>query len=318
VGLFLLRRAGQALAVLLIVSAVVFALLHVLPGGPARAILGPRATPQAIAEFNAANGYDLPLPAQYGRWLGHAVRGDLGFSYKRNSPVSTLLRATVPRTLLLVGLGTLIAVILAIPIGVLQAVRRNRPLDHALTAVTFTLYSMPSFWLGLVLIEVFAIRLGWLPPDAPTGGPAAMLAHPAGLVLPVATLALVTIASFSRYVRASTVEQLEQDYVRTARAKGLRSGAVVRRHVLRNALSPIVTLLGLSLPWILGGSLVVEAVFNFPGTGFLFWNAAQAQDYPVLLGVVLVVSIGTVVGSLLADLGYALLDPRVRDEIGAR
>ncbi|MEI7438286.1 MAG: ABC transporter permease [Thermoleophilia bacterium] len=317
-GLFLLRRIGQALVVLLIVSAVIFALLHFLPGGPARAILGPRATPQKIAEFNHENGYDLALPLQYTRWLGKAVHGDLGFSYKRNSPVSTLLKATVPRTLLLVGLGTLIAVLIAIPVGIIQATRRNRVVDHALTTVTFTLYSMPSFWLGLILIEVFAIKLGWLPPDAPTGSPLEMLQNPAGLVLPIATLSLVTIASFSRYVRASTVEQLEQDYVRTARAKGLRSGAIVRRHVLRNALSPVVTLLGLSLPWILGGSLVVEAVFNFPGTGFLFWNAAQAQDYPVLLGVVLVVSVGTVIGSLLADLGYAFLDPRVRDQIGAK
>ena len=317
-GLFLLRRIGQALVVLLIVSAVIFALLHFLPGGPARAILGPRATPQKIAEFNHENGYDLALPLQYTRWLGKAVHGDLGFSYKRNSPVSTLLKATVPRTLLLVGLGTLIAVLIAIPVGIIQATRRNRVVDHALTTVTFTLYSMPSFWLGLILIEVFAIKLGWLPPDAPTGSPLEMLQNPAGLVLPIATLSLVTIASFSRYVRASTVEQLEQDYVRTARAKGLRSGAIVRRHVLRNALSPVVTLLGLSLPWILGGSLVVEAVFNFPRTRFLFWNAAQAQDYPVLLGVVLVVSVGTVIGSLLADLGYAFLDPRVRDQIGAK
>ena len=188
-GVFLLRRIGQALVVLLIVSAVVFALLHVLPGGPARAILGPRATPQKVAEFNHENGYDLALPHQYARWLGKAVQGDLGFSYKRNSPVATLLEATVPRTLLLVGLGTLIAVLVAIPIGVLQATRRNRPLDHALTTVTFTLYSMPAFWLGLILIEVFAIRLGWLPPDAPTGGPLEMLQHPAGLVLPITTLA---------------------------------------------------------------------------------------------------------------------------------
>ena len=143
-----------------------------------------------------------------------------------------------------------------------------------------------------------------------------MLAHPAGLVLPLLTLSLVTIASFSRYVRSSTVEQLEQDYVRTARAKGLDTRGIVLHHVLRNALSPVVTLLGLSLPWILGGSLVVEAVFNFPGTGFLFWNAAQGQDYPVMLGVVLVVSVGTVIGSLLSDLGYAALDPRVRDQMG--
>jgi peptide/nickel transport system permease protein len=142
-----------------------------------------------------------------------------------------------------------------------------------------------------------------------------ILQHPAGLVLPLLTLSLVTIASFSRYVRASAVEQLEQDYVRTARAKGLESDDLVRRHVVRNALSPVITLLGLSLPWILGGSLVVEAVFNFPGTGFLFWNAAQGADYPVMLGVVLVVTVGTVIGSLCADLGYAALDPRVRDQV---
>jgi len=313
---FILRRVAQALAVLLIVSFVVFGLLHALPGGPARAILGPRATEVAIAAFNHENGFDLPLPQQYLRWLGNTMHGDLGFSYKRNASVSSLLAETVPRTLMLVGLGTLIAVLIAIPVGLLQGVRRNRPLDNALTAITFILYAMPAFWLSLLLIDFFAVRKGWFPPEAPSGGPLQMLANPSGLVLPVLTLSLVTIASFSRYVRSSTVEQLEQDYVRTARAKGLDSKGLVWHHVLRNALSPVVTLLGLSLPWILGGSLVVEAVFNFPGTGFLFWNAAQGEDYPVMLGVVLVVSIGTVVGSFLADLGYAALDPRVRDQIG--
>lgn len=313
---FVLRRVAQALAVLFIVSFAVFGLLHALPGGPARAILGPRATDTAIANFNHENGFDLALPQQYVRWVSKTTSGDLGFSYKRNASVSSLLSQTVPRTLMLVGLGTLFAVLLAIPIGLVQGVRRNRAIDHALTAVTFTFYSMPAFWLSLLLIDVFAVRLGWFPPEAPSGGPLEMLAHPAGLVLPIMTLSLVTIASFSRYVRSSTVEQLEQDYVRTARAKGRDTRGIVWHHVLRNALSPIVTLLGLSLPWILGGSLVVEAVFNFPGTGFLFWNAAQGQDYPVMLGVVLVISIGTLVGSLLADLGYAALDPRVRDQIG--
>jgi peptide/nickel transport system permease protein len=312
---FLLRRLTQALAVLFIVSFVIFGLLHALPGGPARAILGPRATDVAIASFNHENGFDLPLPQQYLRWTSKTLQGDLGFSYKRNANVTSLLADTVPRTLLLVGLGTLLAVLLAIPIGLIQGVRRNRAVDHALTAVTFTLYSMPAFWLSLLLIDVFAVRAGWFPPVAPSGGPLEMLAHPAGLVLPLLTLSLVTIASFSRYVRSSTVEQLEQDYVRTARAKGLDTRGIVLHHVLRNALSPVVTLLGLSLPWILGGSLVVEAVFNFPGTGFLFWNAAQGQDYPVMLGVVLVVSVGTVIGSLLSDLGYAALDPRVRDQM---
>ena len=316
-AVFLLRRTLQAVAVLFIVTVIVFALLHALPGGPARAILGPRATPEAIAVFNHENGFDLPLIQQYIRWLGNALHGNLGFSYKRNQSVASLLATAVPRTLLLVGFGTLIAVLLAIPIGLAQAVRRNKPVDHVLTAITFTLYSMPAFWLGLLLVDIFAVKLGWLPPEAPSGGPLEMLAHPAGLVLPLLTLSLVTIASFSRYVRASAVEQLEQDYVRTARAKGLESDELVRKHVVRNALSPVISLLGLSLPWILGGSLVVEAVFNFPGTGFLFWNAAQGADYPVMLGVVLVVTVGTVLGSLLADLGYAALDPRVRDQVSA-
>ncbi len=313
---FLVRRALQAVLVLLVVTVVVFMLLHALPEGPARAILGPRATLASIRAFNQANGFDRPLPVQYLKWLGRLFRGDLGFSYKRNDSVAHLLATAVPRTLILVGFSTLLAVCIAIPIGLLQGARRNSAIDHSLTAITFTLYSMPAFWLGLLLVDVFAVRLRWLPPEAPSGGVFDMLSHPGGLILPIVTLALVTLASFSRYVRASTVEQLEQDYVRTARAKGLQPNQVVRHHVLRNAVSPVVSLLGLSLPWILGGSLVVEAVFNFPGTGFLFWNAAQGQDYPVMLGIVLVVAIGTVIGSLLADLGYAALDPRLRDEVG--
>jgi peptide/nickel transport system permease protein len=313
---YLIRRALQAIAVLFLVTFLLFALLHALPGGPARAILGPRATAKAIASFNHLNGYDLSVPHQYLRWLHHLFSGDLGFSYKRNATVSSLLEQAIPRTLLLVGLGTFLAVFLAIPIGAIQGVRRNGAVDHILTAFTFTLYSMPAFWLSLLLIDFCAVRNNWLPSEASAGGPLQMLAHPLGLILPTTTLSLVTIASFSRYVRASTVEQLEQDYVRTARAKGQSMSGIIRRHVIRNALSPIITLLGLSLPWILSGSLVVEAVFNFPGTGFLFWNAAEGQDYPVMLGIVLVVSIGTVLGSLLADLGYAVMDPRVRDQIG--
>ena len=314
---FLTLRALQALAVLVVVSVAVFGLLHALPGTPARAILGPRATAVAVAAFNRENGFDLPLPLQYLHYLLRCLHGDLGFSHRRNEPVSRLLAATVPRTLLLVGSSTLLAAAVAVPVGLAQAVRRNRAADNALTGITLTLYSMPVFWLGLLLVDVFAVRLNRLPPEAPSGGPSQMLAHPAGLVLPVATLSLVTLASFSRYVRSSTVEQLEQEYVRTALSKGLRPGQVVRRHVLRNALSPVISLLGLSLPWVLSGSLVVEAVFNVPGTGFLFWTAAQGHDYPVMLGVVLVVAAGTVLGSLLADLAYAALDPRLRDQGGA-
>jgi peptide/nickel transport system permease protein len=309
---FLFRRTAAALAVVLLVTVVVFLLIHLLPGGPARAILGPRAPQVAIDEFNHANGYDRPLPVQYVIWLSHIVRGDLGYSYKRNAPVTTLIAAALPHTLLLVGVGTILAVLVAIPMGIWQALRRNRAADYTLTGVSLLLYSMPNFWLGIVLIDVFSQKLGWFPPEAPDTSVAQIILHPSGLVLPVLTVALVTIASFSRYVRSSMLEQLAQDYVRTAHGKGLSGRVVAVRHVLRNSLVPVVTLLGLNLPWILGGSLVVESVFNYPGTGLLFWNAAEGQDFPIMLALTLMVAVATVLGSLMADIGYALLDPRVR------
>lgn len=309
---YLARRVGQAIAVIFVVTVVVFVLLRMLPGGPALAILGRRATPTAIAEFNRINGLDHPLPIQYLIYLGHLLQGNLGYSYKLTESVTSLLGQTVPKTILLVGSSTLIAALLAVPLGIYQAVRRNRAGDNVLTAVAFIFYAMPSFWLGLVLISVFAITLRWVAPEAPQGNLGAVLAHPAGLVLPVASLALVTVAQFSRYTRSSMLEQLTLDYVRTARARGIPERRVVLRHALRNGLVPVVTLLGLSVPWILAGAVVIESVFNYPGVGLLFWNAAQNQDYPVLLGVTLIGAIGTVVGSLAADLSYAILDPRVR------
>lgn len=309
---YIARRIGQAIAVIFVVTVVVFLLLRMLPGGPALAILGRRATPTAVAEFNRINGLDHSLPIQYLIYLGHLLQGNLGYSYKLTESVTSLLGQTVPKTILLVGSSTLIAALLAVPLGIYQAVRRNRAGDNVLTAVAFIFYAMPSFWLGLVLISVFAITLRWLAPEAPQGNLGAVLAHPAGLVLPVASLALVTVAQFSRYTRSSMLEQLTLDYVRTARARGIPERRVVLRHALRNGLVPVVTLLGLSVPWILAGAVVIESVFNYPGVGLLFWNAAQNQDYPVLLGVTLVGAIGTVVGSLAADLSYAILDPRVR------
>lgn len=311
-GTYVLRRIAQALAVILIVTVVIFVLVRLLPGGPALAILGRRATPAAIAQFNRLNGLDRPLPVQYLTYLGQLLHGNLGYSYKLDQSVSSLLAETLPKTVLLVGSSTLLAVLIAVPLGVLQAVRRNRASDYALTSAAFVFYAMPSFWLGLVLIDIAAERLRWLPPEAPQGNFGAVISHPLGLILPIMTLCLVTLASFSRYMRSSMLEQLTLDYVRTARARGIPERRVIFRHTLRNALVPIATLLGLSLPWILGGAVVTESVFNYPGVGLLFWNAAQNQDYPILLAVTFVAAIGTVVGSLLADLMYAALDPRVR------
>lgn len=310
---YLIRRFLQALLVVILVSIVTFILLHLLPGGPAKAILGPRATPQQITAFNHSQGYDRPLPVQYGIWVNQLVHGNLGYSYKLNQTVSSLIVQKLPKTVLLIAISTLVALILAVPLGVYQARKRNTIGDYVFTAGSFIFYATPTFFLGLVLIIVFSIYLPVLPPEAPQGDTiVAILGDAQALILPVATLALVTIASFSRYARSSVLDNLTQDYVRTAKAKGAGDRRIMVRHVLRNALIPIATLLGLSLPTLFAGALITESVFNYPGMGLLFWSEAQSADFPVLLGITLIVAIATVVGSLLADITYAVLDPRVK------
>ena len=310
---FLIRRTGQAVLVLFLVSLIVFVLLHQLPGGPARAILGQTATPEAIAHFDHQQGYDRSLPVQYGMYLDRLVTGDLGESYKLNQSVLTLLGERLPKTLLLTGLSLLVAALLAVPLGILQAVRRGKLSDYVLTGAAFLAYATPVFFLGIVLILTFSQQWQLFPAEAPqaesVGG---ILGEPGGLVLPVVTMALGIIAMFSRYMRSAVLDNLGEDYVRTARAKGQSQARVMARHVLRNALIPLASLLGLYLPTLLSGALVVEAMFNYPGMGLLFWNAAQSSDFPVLLGVTLVVGCATVLGSLLTDIAYALLDPRIR------
>ncbi|MGH3719467.1 MAG: ABC transporter permease [Pseudonocardiaceae bacterium] len=310
---FIARRLLQSVVVVLLVTVIVFILLHLLPGGPARAQLGPRATPVAIANFNHQMGYDRPIPIQYRNWLAQLVTGDLGFSTKFNQSVVSLIGERLPKTLVLAVISTVFALVVAIPLGMLQAVRRNHAADYAITFWAFVFYATPPFFLGVVLIVVFSVYLPILPAEAPQSSSlGVILSQPAGLILPVVTLALLTIAQFSRYIRSSVIDSLTEDYVRTARAKGVDERTVLIRHVLRNSLIPVATLLGLSLPTIFSGALITEAVFNYPGMGQLFWTAAQTQDYPIMLGVTVLVGLATVIGSLLADLAYAVLDPRVR------
>jgi peptide/nickel transport system permease protein len=310
---FIARRLVQSIVVVLLVTVIVFILLHLLPGGPARAQLGPRATPLAIANFNHEMGYDRPVPVQYWTWLEQLCTGNLGFSVKLNQSVLSLIGERLPKTLILTVLSTLFALVVAIPLGVVQAVRRNQASDYVITFWAFVFYATPPFFLGVVLIVVFSVYLPILPAEAPQSSSlGVILSQPAGLILPVLTLALLTVAQFSRYMRSSVIENLAEDYVRTARAKGAGEWTVLVRHVLRNSLIPVATLLGLSLPAIFSGALITEAVFNFPGMGELFWTAAQTQDYPIMLGITVLVGLATVIGSLLADLAYAALDPRVR------
>jgi peptide/nickel transport system permease protein len=310
---FIIRRIGQAVIVIAGVTVIVFILRHLLPGSIARAIIGLRATPVQVAAFNRANGLNRSLPLQYVTFLNQLLHGNLGFSFKQNMSVDAIVVHDLPNDFLLVGASLVLALLIAIPVGILQAVRRNKLVDYAATGISFVLYSMPAYLLGLLLIAFFAVNLRVLPAEAPQqptiGG---VLSDPAGLVLPVATLTLITVALFSRYMRSSAIDSLTQDYIRTARAKGLRQTAILYRHLLRNSLIPVATLVGISMPGILTFGLIVEQLFNFPGIGLAYFNAAVDGDYPVVFGVTVLVAAVTVLGNLIADVAYALLDPRVR------
>lgn len=310
---FLLRRIGQAVIVVLGVTLVTFMLLHALPGSLARSIIGPRATPQQIASFDKQYGLNRSVWYQYWSYLWALAHGNLGFSFHLGRPVTSLLSSELPRDLVLGGISLVLSLVIAIPVGVVQAVRRNRLGDYVGTGVSFVLYSMPTYALGIILIQLLAITFHVFPAEAPQSATTlGLLAHPSGLVLPVATLTLVTYGQFSRYMRSSAIETLAQDYIRTARATGLPERLILLRHLLRNSLISVVTLVGVSVPVIVTGTLIVEQVFNLPGAGLEYFYAAQSNDYPVMLGITVVVGVVTVLGNLLADIGYALLDPRIR------
>lgn len=308
---YILRRCGQSVLVLLGVTILVFGMEHLLPGGPVRAILGFHANPASVVSFKRQYGLDRPLPAQYLSWLGQLIHGNLGYSYKQGESVRALVAQALPNTLILVGVSMLLAIAIGVPVGVFQASRRNCPDDYAVSAVALVLYSMPSFLLGVLLIVVFSIALPVFPALGPdTQEP--LLSQIPNLVLPIMTLTLVNVALFSRYARSSTIEALLAEYVRTAKAKGAAPRRVLVRHAARNALLPVVTLLGLNLPAVVGGAVIVESIFNYPGMGLLFWKAATNEDFPVMLGVSVVVGVGVILGSLVADIMYAVIDPRIR------
>src|ERR1700733_14622023 len=288
-------------------------LVPLTPGGEARAVLGPRALPPAIAQFNKENGLDLPLWDQFVRYLWNLAHFQLGRSYYLNQNVTQLISEALPKTLILVGLSTLFAVVVAIPLGVYQVVRRSKPEDYIITGVSFILYAMPAFLLGTLLILWFGIYISLFPTEAPQSTSIiGILSDPRALVLPVITLSAITIASFSRYMRSSMMETMTEDFVRTARAKGAGPQRVLYVHALRNAIIPIVTLLGLSLGTIVSGAVITESVFNYPGIAIPAINSAFREDLPTLLGVTFVVTIATIAGNLLADILYAVVDPRIR------
>ena len=310
---FVVRRLLQAVVVVIGVTFATFLLQHMIPGSLARAIMGDHATSAQIAAFNQEYGLNRPLPVQYWDFLNQLCHLNLGYSYKQSRSVDSLVSQYLPRDIFLVGTSLVLALLVAIPVGIAQAVKRNRLVDYTGTTIAFLLYSMPTYWLGLIMISLFGITFHWFPVSAPQETTfLGILTHPRALVLPIATLTLVSYALFSRYMRSSAIDSLTQDYIRTAYAKGLSKRWVLSRHLLRNSLVSIVTLVGLSLPSMLTAGLIVEYVFNFQGLGLVFYNAALTSDYPVELGITVLVGVATVVGNLLADIGYAILDPRVR------
>ncbi|MHB8229355.1 MAG: ABC transporter permease [Vulcanimicrobiaceae bacterium] len=312
---FIARRLLWSIPTLLGVTMLTFLLIHIAPGGPALALAGQRATPAQIAAVTHALGLDRPLYVQYARWLGALLHGDLGFSYVQQSPVALLVAQRLPQTLLLMGSALLASVLLAVPLGVYQAYRRNTAFDRVASVFVFLSWSMPTFWFGTILIAIFAVTLRWFPVgglqtidttafDWPT-----RIAH---LVMPAATLAIVSVAGWSRYIRGSMIEQLREDYTRTAVAKGLSTRRVLFRHTLRNALIPFITLLGATVPALFGGAIITEQIFAYPGMGQLFWQSAIDRDYPTLLGMTVLTGALVVLGNLFADVMYAVVDPRVR------
>ena len=313
---FLVRRLGHSLVLLVLVSMVGFAVLNLAPGGPlSQFALTPGMSQADLDRIAAQMGLDRPLPIQYLDWFWRLFIGDWGESFRDGVPVLKVIGRHLFATLLLMISSTIISVGFGTLVGVIGATRRYSVFDYTATVVAMIALSIPTFWFGLVAIYVFSLELGWLPAgNMYTIGDGTLLDYAHHLIMPSFVLALVNVAIWSRYMRSSMLDVIDQDYVRTARAKGLTSRRVLYGHIIRNALIPMITLAGLQLPTLLGGALVTETVFIWPGMGRLFLDSLGYQDYPVVMGLLMFSAILVLVGNLLADVLVAMTDPRVRLE----
>ena len=310
---YLLRRIGTSIIVLIGISIFMYLLLHVVFPSPARVALGLRANNAQIAAFNKANGYDRPVFDQYLTYINGLLHGNLGYSYAENQTVAALFAERLARSIYLSGISLLLAILIALPLGIFQAVRRNSLGDNVATSLAFILYSMPSFFLGLILIQIFALSFPILGFEASQSTSIwTVIGDWHDMLLPILTLVLITVANFSRYMRSSSIDVLAQDYIKVARAKGLPERLVLTRHMARNASLPMITLIGLFLPALLAGNLIVETLFNYQGLGLLFFNSLQKEDYPVLLAYTLLGAVFVVLGNLVADFALTIADPRIR------
>jgi peptide/nickel transport system permease protein len=310
---YLLRRLGTSIVVLIGISIFIYLLLHAIYPSPARAVLGLRANNAQIAAWNKQYGFSRPVIEQYFSYMNGLLHGNLGYSYAENQTVASLFQERVARSAYLSGMGLIIAIIIALPLGILQAVKRNSLVDNIATSFAFILYSMPVFALGLILIQVFALSFPLLSFEASQSTSLlTVVGDWRAMTLPIFTLALISVAQFSRYMRSSSIDVLAQDYIKVARAKGLPERLVLTRHMVRNASLPMVTLIGLSLPALLAGNLVTEFLFNYQGLGLLFFDSLGKEDYPTMLAYTLIGAVFVVLGNLVADIALTVADPRIR------
>jgi peptide/nickel transport system permease protein len=298
------RRLLATVPLLLAVSVVVFSFVHALPGDPAVLFLGEEATTENLARFRAKLGFDRPLIVQYGDWLGRALQGDLGRSIRTNQPVVQAIVERLPMTHRLLAFSMVISLAIAVPLGIVSAVKRNSGVDLASTFFALFGFSTPNFWLGLILIYVFALLLRWLPASGFDGM--------RSLILPSITLGTALAALVTRQLRSGMLEVLRQDYVRTAQAKGLADRMVIGKHALKNALISVVTVIGLQIGALLGNTIITESLFALPGVGRLMIDSVFSRDFFVVQGVILVLAVGYVVANLVVDILYSYLDPRIR------
>ncbi len=310
---YLIRRLATSIIVVLGVSIFIFFLLHLIYPSPAQDILGPKATQGAVNSWNHQYGFDRPWLVQYLSYMNRLIHGNLGYSYKVNQSVAALFQERWARSGYLSGISLLLAVVIAIPLGIYQAVKRNSVGDTVVTSLAFVTYAMPVFFLALILIQVFALSFPIFNYEASQSLSVwHVMADWHSMTLPIATLTLISVAGFSRYMRSTSIDTLAQDYIKAARAKGLPERLVLTRHLLRNASLPMVTLIGLSIPFLLAGNLITEQVFNYQGLGLLFFNSLNNVDYNVLLAYTLIGAILTVGGNFVADLALTVADPRIR------
>lgn len=307
------RRILGAVPLLIGISLVSFLFMHAMPGGPESLLArNSRMTAEQLANVRRSLGLDQPVPVQYARWFVNILRGDFGLSFTQFRPVTQIIGERIPHTLRLVVPAILLSIVLALAGGIVASVWRYSLPDHIISSLSFLGLAMPVFWFGLMMQLLFSVQLGWLPSADMTSGDGSLLTDAKHLVMPVLTLAVGTVAGWSRYVRASMLEVGNQDYVRTARAKGLTERRVITRHTLRNALIPFVTVVAIDIPFFLTGAVVTETIFSWPGLGRLFFDALRSRDYPVLMGLLVYAALLIVVFNIIADLLYAWLDPRVK------